>query len=83
MGSEKMEPFDVLNMGNISYFYLEHSICYLFYLFKFRDPFLSPKKKSSDFRVYGTQNDQLEPTVSVQKSFLKYMYRVLRYWQKL
>ena len=30
MGNEKMESFDVLNMGNISYFHLEHSNCYLF-----------------------------------------------------
>ena len=47
MGSEKMEPFDVI----------------------------SPKKNSSDYRVYGTQNDWLGPTVSMQKL-------VLRYWQK-
>ena len=26
-----MEPFDVLNMGNISDLHLEHSNCYLFY----------------------------------------------------
>ena len=39
-----MEPFDVLNIGNISYFHLEHSNCYFFYLLKFRDPFISPKK---------------------------------------
>ena len=25
-GSEKMEPFDDLNMGNISDFHLEHSV---------------------------------------------------------
>ena len=36
-----MEAFDVLNMVNFSYFYLEHSNCYLF---KFGDPFISPKK---------------------------------------
>ena len=40
-----MEPFDVLNMGNFSYFHLEHSNCYHFYFFKFWDPFISPKKK--------------------------------------
>ena len=39
-----MEPFDVLNMGNISYFHLEHSKCYLFYLFNFQDSFKGPKK---------------------------------------
>ena len=32
-GSEKVEPFDVLKMGNISYFHLEHSNCYLFFIF--------------------------------------------------
>ena len=42
-GGEKIEPFDVLNMGNISYFHLKHSNCYLSYLFKFRHPFISPK----------------------------------------
>ena len=39
-----MEPFYVLNMGNILYFHLEYSNCYLSYLFKFRHPFKSPKK---------------------------------------
>ena len=33
MGSEKMEPFDVLNMGNILDFHLEHSSHYLIQLF--------------------------------------------------
>ena len=56
-----MEPFDVLNMGNISDFHLEHSNCYLFNVFKFRDPYISPKKNSSDYGVYGIQNDWLEP----------------------
>ena len=60
-----MEPFDVLNMGNISYFHLEHSNCYLFYVFKFRNPYLGPKKNSSDYGVYCIQNDWLEPTVSI------------------
>ena len=82
MGSEKMETFDVLNMGNISDFHLEHPNCYLFYVFKFRDPFISPKKNSFDYGVYGIQNDQLEPTVSTQKSVLKNMHRVPRYWLK-
>ena len=62
-----MEPFDVLNMGNISDFHLEHSNCYLFYVFKFRDPYIGPKKNSSNYGVYGIQNDRLEPTVSTQK----------------
>ena len=82
MGSEKMDPFYVLNMGNISNFHLDHSNRYLFLLFKFQDPFISPKKNSSDYRVYGSQNNRLEPRVSTQKSVLKNMHRVLRYWQK-
>ena len=83
MGSEKMEAFDVLNMGNISNFHLDHSNRYLFLLFKFQDPFISPKKNSSDYRVYGTQNDRLEPRVSTQKSVLKNMHRVQRYWENV
>ena len=62
-----MEPFDVLNMGNISYFHLKHSNCYLFYLFKFRDPFISPKRNSSDYRVYGTQNDGFNAKIGFEK----------------
>ena len=54
-------------MGNISDFHLEHSNCYLFYVFKFQDPYISPKKNSSDYGVYGIQNNRLEPTVSTQK----------------
>ena len=77
-----MEGFDVLNMGNISDFYLEHSNLHFFYVFKFQDPIISPKKNSSDYRVHGTQNDRLEPTVSTQKSVLKNMHRVQRYWEK-
>ena len=77
-----MDPFDVLNMGNISNFHLDHSNCYLFILFKFQDPFISPKKNSSDYGVYGTQNNRLEPRVSTQKLVLKNMHRVLRYGQK-
>ena len=49
-----------------------------FYLCKIWDPIIS-----SDYRVYGTQNDRLEPTVSTQKLALKNMHRVLRYWQNL
>ena len=52
-GSEKIEPFDVLNVENISYYQLEHSNCYLFYVFKVWDPFISPRKKYSDYSVYG------------------------------
>ena len=69
-----MDPFYVLNMGNISNFHLDHSNRYLFLLFKFQDPFISPKKNSSDYRVY--QNDRLETRVSMQKLVLKNMYRV-------
>ena len=65
-----MEGFDVLNMGNISDFYLDHSILHFFYVFKFQDPIISPKKNSSDYRVHGTQNERLEPTVPTQKSIL-------------
>ena len=82
MGSEKMVPFDVLSMGNISNFHLEPSNLHFFQFFKFQSPFISPKKNSSDYRVHGTQNDQLEPRVSTQKSVLKNIHRVPRYWQK-
>ena len=82
MGSEKMVPFDVLSMGNISNFHLEPSKLHFFQFFKFQSPFISPKKNSSDYRVHGTQNDRLESRVSMQKSVWKNMHRVLRYWQK-
>ena len=49
---------------------------------KLQDPYISPKKNSSDYRVHGTQNDRLESRVSMQKSVWKNMHRVLRYWQK-
>ena len=39
-----MEAFDVLNMGNISDFYLEYSNLHSFSVFKFQDPIISPKK---------------------------------------
>ena len=77
-----MEPFDVLNMGNISDFYLEHSNLNFLYIFKFQDAIISPKKNSSDYRVYGTQNKRPEQGVSTQKLVLKNMHRVLRYGQK-
>ena len=71
-----MEAFDVLDMGNISNFHLDHSNHYFHLLFKCQDPFIK-----SDYRVHGTQNDQLEPRVSTQISVLKNMHRVPRYWQ--
>ena len=46
---------------------------------KFKDPYISPKKDSYDYRVLGTQNNRLELTVSMQKSVLKNMHRVLKY----
>ena len=58
-------------------FYLPH-----FSLKKFLDPFIGQKNNSSDYRLHGTQNDRLELTVSTQKSFLKNMHWVLRYWPK-
>ena len=58
-------------------FYLPH-----FLLKKFPDPFIGQKNNSSDYRLHGTQNDRLEPTVSAQKSVLKNIHRVLRYWPK-
>ena len=79
MGSEKMVPFDVLSVGNISNFHLEPSNLHFFQFFKFQSPFISPKKNSSDYRVHGTQNDRLEPRVSMQKLVLKNMHRVPRY----
>ena len=39
-----MEALDVLNMGNIQNFHVDHSNRYLFYFFKFQDPFIGPKK---------------------------------------
>ena len=42
---------------------------------KFQDPCISPKKNSSDYRVHGTQNDQLELMVLTQQSVLKNMHR--------
>ena len=82
MGSEKMVPFEVLSMGNISNFHLEPSKLHFFQFFKFQSPFISPKKNSSDYRVHGTQNDRLESRVSTQKSVFKNMHRVPRYLAK-
>ena len=36
----------------------------------------------SDYKVHGTQNDRLEPSVSMQTLVLKNIHCVLRYWQK-
>ena len=58
-------------------FYLPH-----FSLKKFLDPFTGQKNNSSDYRLHGTQNDQLELTVSTQKLVLKIMHRVLKYLPK-
>ena len=49
---------------------------------KFLDPFIGQKYNSSAYRLHGTQNDRLELTVSTQKSDLKNMQRVPRYWPK-
>ena len=58
-------------------------LSYIFFQFlKLQSPFKSPKKNSSDYRVHGTQNDQLEPRVSTQKSVFKNMQRVPRYRPK-
>ena len=43
---------------------------------------LKVKKNHTDYRVHGIQIDRLELTVSMQKSVLKYMHRVLIYWPK-
>ena len=51
MGSEKMEPFDELSIGNISDFHLEPSNLHFFQFLKFQNPFISPKKDSSDWNL--------------------------------
>merc|ERR1712243_451325 len=43
---------------------------------------LKVKKNRSDYRVHGIQIDRLGLTVSTQKSVLKNMHRVPRYYQK-
>ena len=40
------------------------------------------KKDYSEYRVHGTQSNRHEPSVSTQKSVLKNIHGVLRYWQK-
>ena len=44
MGSEKTEPFDVVNMGNILEFHWEDSNLHICYVFKFQNPFNKSKK---------------------------------------
>ena len=46
------------------------------------DLFISEKKNRFDYTVHGIQIDRLELTVSTQKSVLKNMHRVSRYYQK-
>ena len=49
--------------------------CACFYLslpFKIDSPIYNMKFFSSDYWVHGTQNNQLEPSVSTQKSVLEY-----------
>ena len=53
-----------------------------FFTLKIPGPLYKSKKNSSDYRLHGTQNDRLEPTVSTQKSVLKNFKRVRRYEQK-
>ena len=59
-----------------------HGKCRYWPPLKLTAPFRTKKKKSSDYRVHGIQNDRLELTVSTQKTVLKNMHRVLRYWSK-
>ena len=44
------------------------------HFFQFFNPFISPRKNSSDYRVHGSQNDRLDLTVSAQKSVLKNLH---------
>ena len=46
------------------------------------DPFKGEKKNCSDYGVHGIQIDRLGLTISTQKSVLKNMHRVPRYYQK-
>ena len=48
---------------------------------KMSDPFIC-QKNCSDYRVHGIQIDRLGLTISTQKSVLKNMHRVPRYYQK-
>ena len=46
------------------------------------DPFISEKKNCSDYGVHGIQINRLGLTVPTQKSVLKNMYQVPRYYQE-
>ena len=46
------------------------------------DPLKGEKKNCSDYGVHGIQIDRLGLTISTQKSVLKNMHRVPRYYQK-
>ena len=50
--------------------------------FKICNPLIIRNFFRSIYRVHGTQNDRLELTVLMQKSVLKNMLGVLRYWAK-
>ena len=67
-----MEPFDVLNMVNTIYSNLEHSNCYIFYLFKFWDPFISPKKILPIIRFVVLKKTGLSPRFQRKKLVLRY-----------
>ena len=60
-----MEAFDVLNMGNILSFYLDHSNCYLFIIFP--RPLYKSGKNSSNYKVHGTQNDCFNAKIGKEK----------------
>ena len=59
MGNEKIVPFDVLSMGNISNFHMEPSNLHFFHFFKFQSSFRSPKKNLPiiGFMVLKTTQD--------------------------
>ena len=50
--------------------------------FEYHEPYIQNNYNFSEYRDHGTQNDRLEPSVSTQKSVLKNIHQVLRYWQK-
>ena len=45
-------------------------------------PFIMQEENFSVKRIHYTQNDQLDLTVSIKKSVLKNMHRILRYLSK-
>ena len=53
-----------------------------FYVLKFLRTFYNSKNVCLVYRIYGTQNNQLELTVSAQKSVLKNMHWLLTYQPK-